>query len=157
MELRDLLFTLGNPNEDSRLVDADGIVHTGTRETGCGVTGLSPVSPKTTTTCIACLALPYPGNVYVSLHTADPGEGGDQTTNEVSYTSYARVPYKPGDLSKISLMFPPATGGRAVVNYACVGLSPCGPGVLLFSIRLDSEKVVENGVTLSLTLSLSLG
>lgn len=27
----------------------------------------------------------------VSFHTADPGEGGDQTTNECTYTSYARV------------------------------------------------------------------
>lgn len=31
------------------------------------------------------------GNLYVSLHTADPGAGGDQTTNEAAYTSYARV------------------------------------------------------------------
>ena len=30
-------------------------------------------------------------NLYASLHTADPGEAGDQTTNETSYTSYARV------------------------------------------------------------------
>lgn len=30
------------------------------------------------------------GNIYVSLHTADPA-GGDQTTNEASYGSYARV------------------------------------------------------------------
>jgi hypothetical protein len=27
----------------------------------------------------------------VALHTADPGEAGDQTTNEISYTGYARV------------------------------------------------------------------
>lgn len=27
----------------------------------------------------------------VALHIADPGIGGDQTTNEVSYTGYARV------------------------------------------------------------------
>lgn len=31
------------------------------------------------------------GNLYVSLHTDDPGAGGDQTTNECAYTSYARV------------------------------------------------------------------
>jgi hypothetical protein len=31
------------------------------------------------------------GSLYVSLHTADPGAGGDQTTNECAYTSYARV------------------------------------------------------------------
>lgn len=27
----------------------------------------------------------------VALHTADPGEAGDQTTSEISYTGYARV------------------------------------------------------------------
>ena len=31
-----------------------------------------------------------PGSVYVSLHTADPGETGTQTTTESAYTNYAR-------------------------------------------------------------------
>lgn len=31
------------------------------------------------------------GSLYVSLHTSDPGVTGNQTTNETSYTSYARV------------------------------------------------------------------
>ena len=30
-------------------------------------------------------------NLYVSLHTADPGEAGSQTTSETAYTGYARV------------------------------------------------------------------
>ena len=30
-------------------------------------------------------------NLYLSLHTADPGEAGSQTTSEATYTSYARV------------------------------------------------------------------
>jgi hypothetical protein len=30
-------------------------------------------------------------NLYVALHTADPGEAGDQSTNETAYTGYARV------------------------------------------------------------------
>ena len=30
-------------------------------------------------------------NLYVSLHTSDPGEAGSQTTNECAYGSYARV------------------------------------------------------------------
>ncbi len=29
--------------------------------------------------------------LYLSLHTADPGVGGAQTTNEASYTGYARL------------------------------------------------------------------
>ena len=30
-------------------------------------------------------------NLYVSLHTADLGEGGNQSTNEVNYIGYSRV------------------------------------------------------------------
>ena len=30
-------------------------------------------------------------NLYLSLHTASPAVGGNQTTNEAAYTSYARV------------------------------------------------------------------
>jgi hypothetical protein len=31
------------------------------------------------------------GVVYISLHTADPGETGNQSTSETAYTGYARV------------------------------------------------------------------
>ena len=31
------------------------------------------------------------GKLYVALHTADPEEAGDQTSNEVSYTGYERI------------------------------------------------------------------
>lgn len=30
-------------------------------------------------------------SLTVALHTSDPGEGGDQSTNETAYTGYARV------------------------------------------------------------------
>ena len=30
------------------------------------------------------------GNLYIALHTADPGEGGSQNTTEAAYTGYAR-------------------------------------------------------------------
>jgi hypothetical protein len=30
-------------------------------------------------------------HLQVALHTADPGEGGSQTTSEIAYTGYARV------------------------------------------------------------------
>lgn len=33
----------------------------------------------------------YGSTLYVNLHTADPGEAGNQTTSEATYTSYARV------------------------------------------------------------------
>jgi len=31
------------------------------------------------------------GSLYVSLHTADPGEAGTQSTSEATYTGYARL------------------------------------------------------------------
>lgn len=31
------------------------------------------------------------GSMFVSLHTADPGEAGTQNTSETAYTGYARV------------------------------------------------------------------
>lgn len=31
------------------------------------------------------------GSFYISLHTADPGETGTQSTSEAAYTGYARV------------------------------------------------------------------
>lgn|SRR5574341_1018189 len=31
------------------------------------------------------------GNLYVALHTADPGEAGAQNASEITYTGYARV------------------------------------------------------------------
>lgn len=33
----------------------------------------------------------YGTNLYVHLHTADPGEGGSASTSQAAYTSYARV------------------------------------------------------------------
>jgi hypothetical protein len=30
-------------------------------------------------------------SLYISLHTADPGEAGDQATSETAYTGYVRV------------------------------------------------------------------
>lgn len=32
------------------------------------------------------------GNLYLSLHTADPTEAGLQTSSEATYTNYARIP-----------------------------------------------------------------
>ncbi|MBK6395355.1 MAG: hypothetical protein IPF73_12265 [Betaproteobacteria bacterium] len=63
--------------------------------------------PKSTATCNSILALIFNAtawadiaeddttsplaNLYVSLHTADPGVGNNQTTNETAYTNYVRV------------------------------------------------------------------
>jgi hypothetical protein len=51
-------------------------------------------------------------NLYLSLHTADPGVGGSQTTNEATYGTYARVAVARN------------TGGFTVSSNSCVLASP---------------------------------
>jgi hypothetical protein len=48
--------------------------------TGTGIAGIADNAASSPLT-----------SLYLSLHTADPGEAGDQTTSEAAYTSYARV------------------------------------------------------------------
>lgn len=96
--------------------------------------------------------------LYLSLHTADPGEAGDQTTNEVSYTGYARafVARTPAGWvvtgSSVSpaadVSFPASTGGTGgTVTYVGVGTSPAGAGKLLYSGPLTPVVAVATGVT----------
>ena len=47
-------------------------------------------------------------NLYLSLHTADPGTGNNQTTNETSYTNYVRA----GPPLGIRTRGPPQPGPR---------------------------------------------
>lgn len=71
------------------------------------------------------------GDLWVALHTASPGEAGAQTTNEVAYTSYARVAVARGALWTVTgnqvtnaaaVQFPTSTGGTATVTHFSVGV-----------------------------------
>ena len=100
-------------------------------------------------------------NLYVSLHTADPGEAGDQSTSEVSYTSYARVAVARtaggwtvtnNSVSPVAnIDFPAATGGTATVTYFGVGSASSGAGVLYYSGTVTPSISVSSGVTPRLT------
>lgn len=100
-------------------------------------------------------------NLYVSLHTADPGEAGNQTTNEVSYTSYARVAVARttggwtvtnNSVSPVAnIDFPAATGGTGTVTYFGVGSASSGTGVLYYSGTVSPSISVSTGVTPRLT------
>lgn len=59
------------------------------------------------------------GDLYVSLHTAEPGEGGDQTTNETAYTNYARVAVARSVAGW-------TVSGNSVSNAAAVAFAACG-------------------------------
>ena len=95
-------------------------------------------------------------NLYVSLHTADPGEGGSQTTSEANYTSYARVAVSrdssgwtvAGNEAENTalIQFPQATGGSSVCTHLAVGTASSGAGQILYSGALSSSLTVTNGI-----------
>lgn len=104
------------------------------------------------------------GSLYVSLHTADPGEAGDQTTNETSYTSYARVAVarsgsgwtvsgtNPTQVSPAATVsFPACTGLTATITHFGIGTAASGAGVLLYSGTVTPNISVSAGVTPQLT------
>lgn len=105
------------------------------------------------------------GSLYVGLHTADPGETGDQTTNETSYTSYARVavartsggwtisgtaPTQAANTAAIT--FPQCTGGSATITHVGCGTASSGAGKLLYSGALTSNLAVSTNITPSFAI-----
>lgn len=100
-------------------------------------------------------------NLYVSLHTSDPGEAGNQTTNETSYTSYARVAVArtsggwtitANSVSPVAnITFPACTGGTATITHFGVGTASSSTGKLLYSGTVTPNISVSNGVTPQLT------
>jgi hypothetical protein len=106
-------------------------------------------------------------NLQVSLHTADPGEGGDQTTSEISYTGYARVAVartSGGWSVSANVVTPVANvdfgtmtaGAGGTVTHAAVGTAASGSGKLLISGAVSPNIVVSNGVTPRLDTSTTI-
>jgi hypothetical protein len=96
------------------------------------------------------------GSFYISLHTADPGEAGNQSTNEVAYTSYARVAVArtaggwTRTVSSVAntalVQFPQATGGSATAAFFGIGTDLSGAGNLLLKGALNSSLSISNGI-----------
>lgn len=105
-------------------------------------------------------------NLYVSLHTADPGEAGNQETNEATYTSYARVAVArtsggwtvtDNSVSPVSnINFPAGTGGSGTVTHFGVGTAASGTGKLLYSGTVTPNIVTGSGVTPVLTTATAI-
>lgn len=104
-------------------------------------------------------------NITVALHTADPGETGNQSTSEISYTGYSRV-----NVAR-------TTGGWTVTNNSVSPVSAItfgqmtagtggtvthfstGSGVanyMLHSGTVTPNIVVANGVTPQLTTATAI-
>lgn len=100
-------------------------------------------------------------NLYLSLHTADPGEAGNQTTNETSYTSYARVAVARSGagftVSGNSVVlaanadFPACTGSTATITHFGLGTASSGTGYLMYKGTVTPNISVSTGVTPRLT------
>lgn len=97
------------------------------------------------------------GSLYLSLHTGDPGEAGDQTTNEIAYTGYARVAVARSSAgftvsgNAVTLTanadFPEMTGGAGgTVTHWAVGTSSSGAGKILYKGTTDPDILVSAGV-----------
>lgn len=112
-------------------------------------------------------------NLYVSLHTADPGEnantdpGGGATYGqgryETTYTSYARVAVARtsggwtitgSSVSPTSaISFPECTGGTATITHFGIGTASSGTGKLIYKGSISPSVAVATGVTPRLTTS----
>lgn len=99
--------------------------------------------------------------LYVSLHTSSPGTGGNQTTNEAAYGSYARVAVARtaggwtatgSSVSPVAnISFPLATSGSETENFFGVGTSLSGAGKLLYFGAVSPTIPVTSGITPQLT------
>lgn len=98
------------------------------------------------------------GSLYISLHTSDPGETGNQTTNECAYTSYARVAVTRSTVIKQwtvttgsavnanQIQFPKATGGSETATHFGIGYASSGTGNLILSGALTSSVAISNNI-----------
>lgn len=100
------------------------------------------------------------GSLFVGLHTADPGEAGDQTTSEATYTGYARVAVArsgtgwtvsgtaPSEAQNAAAVtFGACTSGSNTITHFSLGSATSGTGILLVSGALNASLAVSAGIT----------
>ncbi len=129
--------------------------------------------PKSTTFCNDLLALIFnataiadlaendstspAANLYLSLHTADPGVGGAQTTNETAYTNYVRiavarttggwnVPAAAATANAALAQFAQCGVTGATITHVAIGTASSGAGKVLYAGALSSSLAVANGI-----------
>lgn len=100
-------------------------------------------------------------NLFVALHTADPGEAGVQNTSECTYGSYARAPVartaggwsvSGGVASPVAnIDFPAATSGSETATHASVGVASSGATKILYKGPISPNIAITTGVTPRLT------
>lgn len=102
-------------------------------------------------------ALPWNANtdLYLALHTADPGEAGTAVTSEATYTSYARIAVtratgftvSGNQVSNAALaQFPQCTGGSNTITHASIVTSASGAGTIVVRAALNTSIPVSTGI-----------
>lgn len=96
-------------------------------------------------------------SLYLALHTGDPGEAGDQTTSEATYTSYARTAATRNSggftvtanvvTNTGAVNFPACTGGSNSVTYLSIGVAASGASKIIARMALTAALAVESGIT----------
>lgn len=97
------------------------------------------------------------GSFYVSLHTADPGEAGTQSTSEATYTGYARVAVARSGAgftvsgnsvsNAAAVTFGACTAGTNTITHFAIGTDSSGAGNLVESGALTASLAVSAGIT----------
>lgn len=100
------------------------------------------------------------GSFFIALHTATPGAGGTQATNEAAYTGYARVAVSRAGASwtitgtsptqianAAAVTFPACTGGTETETFFSIGYQTSGATKILAFGALTSSLAVSNGIT----------
>ena len=95
-------------------------------------------------------------DLYVSLHTADPGEAGTQETSEAAYTDYARVAVERSSsgwtvtdntvVPAATINFPTCSGSTSEVTHFAIGTAETGAGVILYSGEVTPTLSVSIGI-----------
>ena len=100
------------------------------------------------------------GTLYLSLHSATIGAGGDQTTNEISYTGYARVAVTrtssgfvdaaasgaASNNAEIQFGNPTAGTFPITVTHIAIGAAASGAGTAIEYTALNSPLVINLNV-----------
>ena len=97
------------------------------------------------------------GDLYLSLHSADPGIAGVQTTSELSYTGYARKAVArdssnwtvSGLTAKntLDILFDACTAGSGTATYVGIGTASTGAGRLLYRCQMSGSRAISAGIT----------
>lgn len=105
------------------------------------------------------------GSLWVSLHTADPGVAGDQTTSEIAYTGYGRVAVArdgtkwtvaAGAATNAAIIaFGACAAGSGTATYAGIGTANAGAGHLVYRALVTNPPAglaISAGITPSIAI-----